>query len=139
MRTFITRGLLVAVAMTLVGACGDDKKVLKKADYIKKADAICAASDKKAKALGDPKNEQEMVALFPELAAISIKSIEDVEALGEPDSEAAKVKKMLSGYKALFETVAKAKSFDVVKENGTRAGDLSKIATAYGFKECGGA
>ncbi len=137
MRTFITRGLLVATSLTLVTACGDDKKVLKKADYIKQADAICAAAEKESDGLGDPETEAEYLKLIPKAAKISIKSIEDVQALGEPDIEAAKIKKLLNDYKSVFRSISKATSIKAMEPDLEKLEELGKVADDFGFVECG--
>ena len=137
MRTFITRSLLVAVSMTLVGACGDDKKVLKKADFIKQADAICLAASAESDKLGSPTSEKELLALVPKLADIQLKSLAKIKALGEPDTEAAKVNKLLADITKVFTTLRASTSMKEFQKSAASVDGLNKVATDYGFKECG--
>ena len=137
MRTFITRSLLVVVSMALVGACGDDKKVLKKADFIQKADAICAAARVEGKKLNTPKDEKELLALLPKAADIQLKSLAKIVALGEPDTDAAKIKKLFVDLKALFNAAKTSKSIEALQKASESMQPLNKYAREYGFKECG--
>jgi hypothetical protein len=142
-----TLGGLVALAtMALVAGCGGDSGP-SKAEFVKKADALCAQTNKAHPPKPAPKNAKEAAAIWTEEGAIRRDLDKRLKDLDVPD----KAKSDFDAYNAGTEKIlgaidkmaadAKAgneKKFGVdQKAFDTAAAEREKSAIKLGFKTCG--
>ncbi len=162
----LTPFLLFLAAVTMVAGCGDESGngnagdkassnasqnlPLTKAEFIRKAEAICEKADEAqyeeakkyvnahAKELNRlepiPREEQTIRAIeFPSIK----KQIEEIRALGAPEGEAKKVDAILSGFEAALRKAHKnpyAIEGEIPRENPFRP--IAFVAGEYGFNAC---
>jgi uncharacterized protein YqeY len=145
----VMRILLVGTLVAAVGACGGSSyKGLSKADYTTKADAICAAGNKKLDAASKTLTPQSSLADFQKLyredfASTTRDEITQLRALKPPKADRAKLSKMLddlsTGVDQLVAEVGGAKSISELSK--LKQPDSVKSATtaakAYGLTACG--
>lgn len=157
----MTLVLLSASALWLT-ACGDDSSdadgeaavaeagPLTKAEFIKRADEICKKADdrqyfraagyredhaKELSKLAPVPREEKMIRIFV-LPAIETQ-IEEIEALGVPEGDEAKIERILTEMKKGVKVAEKdpySVSYEVPSAYPFRK--LSELAGEYGFSEC---
>jgi nitrous oxide reductase accessory protein NosL len=136
---------LTACSTLALAGCGDSEpkaaaepSALTKAEFIKQADAICAASEARLDKLGDEISENtsmEEIQTFlekqvvPELSS----TVEKVHALEPPKADAEQVDEMLD---ALEAEVAKAKKDPMTIMGDDAFANANKLAADYGLKTC---
>jgi hypothetical protein len=156
--------LAVAAALIAIG-CGGEA-TLSKAEFIKRADAICGKVDeaqvgeygayvrthpavaKKLNELTVSEKQPEGIAARQQLyRAIIIPSIlqeaEDIEALGAPDGDEETIEEFLAGVrKGVKEAEQDPSKLDEDLPNGAGKNpeysfwDVNRLAHEYGFKQC---
>ncbi len=138
-RALTLRMLLVASVATL-GACGEDARELKKADFIRRADAICREANVAVDKLQDEVNPDDEKA-FAELTAkafdLQLDALDRVKSLGTPDSDAKAVNEFLTEAEESF---AQARDADTEFNFGLaakRIENLAPVAAKLGFAVCG--
>ena len=128
---------VLAIALT---ACGGGSDPLTKAEFIKKADAICKGDDKAIEKLGatlgaSPSDDEIQKALdgYVDIVKDQVKDLEDLEP---PKSLKKDVDALL---KSLDEGLDKMKDkgAELVKTGDNPLADASSKAQALGLKECG--
>ncbi len=70
---------------------GADGDAMALDDWIEEADAICEAADEDIEALGEPESEEEFVEYMGEAAELFVSQLDDLKALGIPDDKADEV------------------------------------------------
>jgi hypothetical protein len=140
----------LAIAALTVAACGSSSKstsktpatskpAITKAQFVKRANAICKAGNKTTRAagskLGKNPSKAQFTAFVKKTNVPSIQAqINAVRALGAPPADAATVKKFLA--------LAQADLDRVKKKPGLLGGkrdpfaDFAKVAHPYGLKSC---
>ena len=145
----VMRILLVGTLVAAAGACGGSSyKGLSKADYTTKADAICAAGNKKLTAVSKTLTPKSSLADFQKLyredfANTTRDEITQLRALKPPKADRATLSKMLddlsTGVDQLVAEVGGAKS--IADLSKLKQPDSVKSATtaakAYGLAACG--
>lgn len=128
------------VAVTAAGCGGSSKPTITKAEYVKKANAICthgnAAQQAAAASLGQHPSHAQINALVSGTFIPNIQAqIDAVRALGAPSGEEATVSHMLD---VAQEDLDKAKSNPSVfaQENAHPFANFAAIAHPYGLTEC---
>jgi hypothetical protein len=88
--------LLALGAVLVLSSCGGGgSKRLSKGKYAAKADALCAAFNKKVKAVGNPTTIQETVAMVNKLLPLERKLVADFGKLKPPSNEEATAKRLV--------------------------------------------
>jgi hypothetical protein len=139
--------LAAALVVTGCGSSDSSADSISKAEFVKKADAVCKKGEEAVqKDFGAFAKTHENVkkpteADYAELVDAVVvenveKEVDDLRALGAPEGDEAKVEAMLQ---AREEGVKKAKDNPkaVVKGSEDVFGEASKLAKAYGLKDCG--
>jgi hypothetical protein len=139
----VAAGLAAAL---VVAGCGSSDSI-SKAEFIKKADAVCKKGEEEVqKDFGAFAKTHENVkkpteADYAELVdAVLVENVEDevdaIRALGAPEGDEKEVEAML---KAREDSIKKAQANPkaVIRGNEDIFGEASKLAKAYGLKECG--
>lgn len=143
MRSNRLLALTLAGALTFsVAACSssDSAKAPTKAEFLKKADAICKAGDEKVDKLSDEVDSTDakaMNAFFAKASTESLAQITAVRDLGFPEGDEAKLDKALGTFETAFKAVKKdpTKAQEVLSD--TRITTTAKTLGTYGLKECG--
>lgn len=143
-------GCAIVVALLAVGAgCGggDDEEALSKAEFIKQGDAICKKSGDKVDAAAEERfadlgrNEPPSAAqiktfaedtIIPEISG----QLEDLRELPAPEGDDDKVNEIID---AADEALGKVEDDPTVllEQGGDPFEAANKLASDYGFKECG--
>jgi hypothetical protein len=141
-RTHLTISILTAAALCAAG-CGEEEGTPSKAEFIKRADAICRHTDqtilvglrnftqRRPGAEGLPKKVIATVAL----PAIQ-KEAEEIGSLAPPAGDEQKLRKFVSEIEA---GVKEAEQGDVERTFNNDHGTfrrVNKLGTAYGFNAC---
>jgi hypothetical protein len=137
--------LALASALALsAGACSSDSEPTpKKAEYLKKADALCVKSDKVIEKLGKGVSEDspkaELEAYYKKAAEESLNNIGEVRDLGFPEGDKAKLDEHFKVFESAFEALkASPEKFDSITEaRGPKLDAASQALFDYGLKECG--
>jgi hypothetical protein len=148
----VGKQLIVLVALALAAAlvvagCGSSDSSISKAEFIKKADAACKKGEEEVqKDFGAFAKKHENVkkptgADYAELVdVVLVENVEnevaDLRALGAPEGDEKEVEAMLKAREDSIEK-AQANPKAVVRGNEDIFGEASKLAKAYGLKECG--
>jgi hypothetical protein len=146
--------LLAAAALCCLalGGCGgggngDESKPLSKAQYLRKADAICSRTEKRQQKLvsefgqqnGDPNSPSGTEELISVAAVPPLRlQAEELSQLPLPTHEAAKAKSYLSAFERGISTTANDPQALVSEEPGPFA-KAEELAEGFGFKVCAGA
>lgn len=137
--------ILVAVSVSGCGGGGDDEttSALTKAEYIKQADAICKAQNKKKdaelrKAYQElEKNPQSGKAAEEGIIEVALPPIaqmtEEVADLGIPSEQGGEAKKFIEEMEA---AVSEVEGDPKKALEGEPFGGAKKRATRFGFKQC---
>jgi hypothetical protein len=139
--------LVLAVALLAAG-CGGGESTISKAELIKQGDVICEQADESqagelaayeqqhAKDLSSASTaavEEQLIAgvILPSV----LTEAEELEALGAPSGEEAKVQAIIAG---IEEAAKKAEKAPASIEEGSKSpfNEASKLAREYGFKAC---
>ena len=152
---------VLAVALILVGCGGGDSDSttsgsdsstasLSKAEFIKKADAVCAAGGKRTqseyaayveeKKLSSKKEPTpaQYAEVSDEIQVPAFKrQAEELRALGAPTGEEAKVTAILDALDAGIEKVEDANPKKALESTSSLFAEADKLAIAYGLKVCG--
>ena len=147
MKKLIAVLIVCLVPLGLV-ACGDDEdKGPSKADYIEKADAICARSDKETDAIfeqafEDPQKPtpDEAQAALDEALPVVEKDLKELEALEPPKDDKETTDAIWTAIDAGVKTLKEASadpnaSLVALTSEPFAPGD--KLAGDYGMKDCG--
>lgn len=144
-----------AVTALLIAGCGGGgDEAPSKADYIKKADAICQSNDAEAKRLSGQANAQLAAGNFKagaaslrEAADVARKTFNEVKALDLPSDGADQVEALFAssekGFTSLDETIGVIETGDVPKikaavaETAKLNEETDRLAAAFGFQQCG--
>jgi hypothetical protein len=147
MRSSFLTVTIMAILLGLV-ACGgsddDSSPTLTKAEFIKRADAICKKADAKQEsavrayekenpeALSTPAGQEEFI-LDIGLSPITVE-LDEISELGVPEGDEQAVNAIVSGFE---DAVAKVEAdpFSVASGPGPFLG-VNKLTKAYGFKDC---
>jgi hypothetical protein len=114
-----TRSSLAAVALVsgAVAGCGSSSKTIAKADFIKRADAICAASNQQTNVIPFPNVDPtkatkaqlpQIAAALNKLSAAQRAEAAKLKALPDPDRDAALFHRALAGFEQQIAQVATA-------------------------------
>ena len=137
--------VLALAAVTLLASCGSSKKkahapspqVLTKADYVAKANAICAEADPElvaasAKLAARPSRAQVIALVRSTFVPSTEAQIRAIKALGIPPGEEAIAHRMLALVQG---DLAKLKRNPALIE-GDVFGDFARVAHPYGLAAC---
>jgi hypothetical protein len=136
---------LSACATLALAGCGDDggsdSEELTKAELIEKGDAICAEGDDVIDAaendFADPENPtvEEIDAAIEDVVLPEYRrQLEELEELEPPADDADTVDEMLEHLEAAIDAMEEDWQSE---ETSTEFEEASRIATDYGFEECG--
>jgi hypothetical protein len=143
-------GLLLAAAALsgLAAGCGSGSgDSITKGEFIKKADAICAKTDKaqSGEAVGYLRAHQSIQGLPREtvlaklITAVGlpavIKEVEEIEALGTPSGEEQKLQAIFSAAKAAIKKAEKDPA-STEERPGSPFDQVGEMAAKYGFEDC---
>jgi hypothetical protein len=155
-------GSSVLAAMAIAGAlsaCGSSSKTISKADFIKRADAICASGNQRIRALPQPNLNPSKVttAQLPQLASflgqflmVLQSEYDQIVALPSPSSDKSTIDQALASVKQSIGVFAqmrqRAMAGDVAgfktlfaQENGPGSANnrANALAKQFGLKVCG--
>jgi len=142
MRTHRLASVALAAGLLLSAtACSSsDSKAISKADFIKKADAICTTGDAEITKLQDKvdsTDQKAIEAFYVKAATASLDQISKVRDLGFPKGDEDRLDKDLKASEDAFEKVkadpSKTEELASDKTIETAQKDLQK----YGLKKCG--
>lgn len=132
------------VALVFVGfglsACGSDTTTLKKADFLKRADAICSKARTEVDRLQDESNVDDadkVLEIVDKALETQVRAIQDVRDLGEPDADATAIRALLADAEAAFTAAKSASTEFEFNQASTRIKNLAPVADKLGFKVCG--
>jgi len=140
----IASACLAALAL---GACGSSYKGLSKADFVKQADAICTAGDKKLAQVGpklgaNPSIEQVKAAYADTLIPALRDEIDQLKALKPPKADRDEVAKMFSDLSTGVDQASAAIQGLKTKADLTALAEPPALksanteATTYGLTKC---
>lgn len=123
-------------AVIALGACGGGGDRLSKADYIKEADKICAASTAETDKITPPESEEDVAAYFEEAGKVVKAMLKDLRALNGPKDDEATVDSIYDDYEKVLETILDdpVAALSIENDPFTAVGER---AQEYGFAECG--
>ena len=145
--SFVLAGAVTSLVLAACGGGGGPSK----AEYIKKADAICAKGSKDSEeaakgAIQNPANPtpEEAQAALQKVIPVQKKGIADLKALKRPDADRGKLETIYAAVDkvaAAYEQAAQSPqaSLALLKASGTDQDPnvaANKLAADYGFKEC---
>jgi hypothetical protein len=154
MRTFgrvVFATTLLALCAVLAGCGGgsdgdEEQSALTKAEYVKQADEICAAAEKRQrklatkfagekKGVNGPRGTEELIsfAAIPPLE----QAAKELKGLPPSKQEAAKAKAYLAAFEKGIEVASKEPGTILVEPGAFTKAEA--IAKEFGFKSCGGA
>jgi predicted small lipoprotein YifL len=149
MKKLLTTLIVALVPLALAACGGDEDKGPSKADYIEKADAICARSDKETNAIfeagiTDPQDPDpdEAQAAIQEALPIVKKDLAEVKALEKPKGDEEQIDAIWAAVDTGVSNleVAGADPDTAAAALGTEPfAESEKLADAYGMKACGSA
>jgi hypothetical protein len=128
---------------TVAGSSSSSK--ITKAALIEKADKICVDNKAAQKAIPTPKADSDVADYLNKVVDLQKESVKKVKDLGEPDTDADKLKDAIAKQDKVIELFEK-KLPEIAKDPGMvdtdkelkEAGDAAdKAAKDFGFKECG--
>jgi hypothetical protein len=138
--------ILVAALVAGCGGGGSSNAKLSRADFVKKADAICADYNSKTAKLGTPNSYDAIVTYAQELQKIAKESVGKFKQLNPPDDERANWKAYA---KSGDELIATAKQLEqagkkkdtvaltrILNESRKRSDESHRIAARMGTPEC---
>ena len=122
--------LLPVVPLLLVSACGgssDDAAAggVSKADYVAKAEAICADFNKEQAALPTPTSIPAVAPYVSKIVALADGVVEDLTALEVPKADAAEIKAKVLDPLKTFQTVGHTYADDIAAAD--KSGDMAKL------------
>ena len=121
----MTRALVAAFAALLVAGCGGEavpaqSEPLTRAEWIARADAICAEANARIQALGEPENAQELASLAGEFADVNDEADNSLRLLAPPAEIQSQVERALE----LTE-----RQIDILREISDAAADRNQEST----------
>lgn len=129
------------LAGALVAACGSDsKKTIAKAQYISQADAICKKYSDQADAMKTPDSsstDQQVKDFVHQGVLLQMKSFDELRALPDPDTDAAKVKALYDKAEQRFKDLDAKSPAEIKNLPENYMDDLKNEAKALGFTRCG--
>jgi len=140
--------LAAAASLTLAACGGDDDTGPSKAEFIQRADAICARSDREAGAIArrsfqNPRKPRprEAQAAIREAVPRVRRSLEELRALERPDGDERAIDEYLAAVaKGLttLETVAEDPrlSLETLRAGDATFREANELARRYGMKDC---
>lgn len=139
--------LIVALVPLGLAACGDDDDGPSKADYIEKADAICARSDKETDAIfdagfedpADPQPEEAQEALKAALPVVK-EDLEELKALEKPKDDEDEIDAIWTAIEEGITTLEEASADpdqSLVALTSEPFAPGEKLAGDYGMEDCG--
>jgi hypothetical protein len=145
--SFVLAGAATSLALAACGGSGGPSK----ADYIKKADAICAKGSKEAEQVAasafknpaTPTGEEAQAAL-QKVIPIQKQRVDELKALKRPDADKAKLETLYAAVdkiNAAYEQAAQSPeaSLALIRASGSPqdpAAVADKLAADYGMKDC---
>ena len=136
--------LMLAGTALALGACGDDDDGgTTKAEFIEKADAICAEGEEQSQQLAreglqNPQNPtgQEVLDILDKLVPIQRDTIAQVRELEKPEGDEDEIDAIYDAAQAANDK-AKADPSLLTQEGADPFADANAKARAYGLKACG--
>jgi hypothetical protein len=123
---------------------------LSKADFIKRADAICEAGGKRTQSEYAAYAEEKKLSAKKEPTPVQYAEVsdeiqipafkrqaEELRALGAPAGEEDKIDAMIDALDAGIEKVEEADPKKALESTSSMFGEADKLAVAYGLKVCG--
>jgi hypothetical protein len=150
-RRTLLPGLAAALAVALSPGCGGGAEStdapLTRAEWIARADAICADANARIEALGEPKNAGELAGMTEDAVAINDKALASIRALQPPPEIEEQVVRALELSErqneiahAIAEAAGKGDRVSVqnlVAELAPLESEARDIAKAIGLEQCG--
>lgn len=144
----VTLIAVAALSITVLSAsCGESSGRLSKAEFIAKADAICATGRSEIKALPNPRTYAELPAYIRKALPIQRRDIAEIRKLKPPKRDQREVELMLERVdrtNEAFESLrAGVESGDAAEANRAYAevmrtnDDATRRAERYGLRVCG--
>ena len=140
--------LLLGVVALLAGCGGGAEHHVSKAEFVAKADSICAAGQTEIARLAQPSTPQDLDEYLGKAIPIQKREVAEIRRLDWPDADKTRIERVLRAANdliAAFEELrAAAHSGDqeaITKADKAAAQAGAKMrsaARAYGFKVCGG-
>jgi hypothetical protein len=126
--------------LALLVGCGGGEKHPTKADFVAKANAICATGNKQIdadlKAVGDNPSEQEMQDAIKTKLIPNVESqLDDIRDLGSPKGDEDKVKAIVDNAQSAADKVKEDPSL-LTQEGADPFEEANRLAGDYGLSEC---
>jgi len=128
------------------GGSGGGGGGITKAEFVKRADAVCAKASADVNALGTPKSIRDLGRLSDKAKGIAAKEVADVRALGAPKGDETQVRAMLAAVERSIAVIGRvaeaakagnsAKVQQILTEAQTDTERARRLAQAYGLKRC---
>ena len=144
--------LVLSGAALALGACGDDDDGggTTKAEFIEKADAVCADAEEKTEEIvrasaEDPANPTppEVLAIVKELIPVQRDTLEQIRELEKPEGDDDEINEFLDKADAATDEVEQIddpeQAVAAIETSGTPANpyyEASQAAEEYGLKKC---
>ena len=137
-RRFIAGLIVSGIAAAMLGACGSsDSKPVARADYVKRADAICKKYNAKTKKLSAPKSAAELKPYIHSGVQLVLASVGELRALPKSDTDADKFASLYDAVEQRYKDLDSKSSAELEKLPSSFLDDLNSRATKLGLKECG--
>ena len=135
-----------AAAVLALGACGGEER-LSKAEYVRRADAICGKYERRLDAIPEPRELRDVPDFIERGIPLARDEVEELEELRPPEGDEEEVERLLAQVKETIAALerlgdaAAARDVAAAEEAAARveeAGDrAAKLAREYGLDECG--
>jgi hypothetical protein len=134
----------LAICM-LLAACGGDEPELSKAEFVKQADAICAAAQKQMskKLASEPESiygqTNPKSPIYPLTAEALETEADEIDALGAPSADADQVEAIIEGARQVATTLGESeggRDEGKVEKATSQMPKVEKLASDYGLKSC---
>ncbi len=136
MRGMRSAAVALGAAVAFVGCGGGGGDRLSKADYIKEADKICAASSAETDEITPPEAEEDVGAYFETAGKVVKAMLKDLRALNGPKDDEATVDSIYDDYENVLDEILDDPIAALSIEDDPFI-EVGKRAQEYGFQECG--
>ena len=141
-RGIIAGACALALLVTACGSSGGSEKTIAKADYVKQANAICAAAstdlDKVSSKIGADATEADLEKFLTDDLVPNVKGqIDKLRDLGYPEGDKATLSGILDDADQVLDDISKDPATYIKNVDKDPFVEVNKGFSAYGLTDCG--